>query len=81
MATGTITTIRPGRGFGFIAQDGGGADLFFHQTAVIGADFSALREGQCVSDEEGPDPRNPDRQRATNVRPVTESEAKQRPQL
>ena len=66
---GTITSLRD-RGFGFIAPDGGTAgELFFHQSAVADAGFDALREGQAVSFEQGPDPRDPTRQRARCVTP------------
>ena len=74
MATGTIKTIRSEKGFGFIKKDGapiGGGDLFFHMSAVEDGSFDDLREGQTVSFEEGRDPRDPSRQRATNVRPVS----------
>jgi len=71
VATGTIKTIRAEKGFGFIKKDGGGvgsSDLFFHHTAVDGVAFDDLREGQAVSFEEGADPRDASRRRATNVR-------------
>jgi CspA family cold shock protein len=71
MTTGTIASIRD-RGFGFIARDGegGGADLFFHSSAVGGDGFDALRQGQRVSFDEEPDPRDPTRRRAVNVQPA-----------
>ena len=71
MATGTIKTLRPEKGFGFIKRRDGGlgaGDLFFHSSAVEGALFDDLREGQEVSFEEGQDPRDPSRHRAVNVR-------------
>jgi CspA family cold shock protein len=72
LATGTIKTLRPEKGFGFIAPDGGNGknDLFFHHTAVTTGLFDDLRQGQEVSFDEGPDPRDPSRRRATNVRPT-----------
>jgi cold shock protein len=71
MATGTIATIRDDKGFGFIApENGSGNDLFFHRSAVVDVDFEELRDGQRVSFDEEPDPRNPSRQRAVNVRPT-----------
>ena len=72
MATGTIKTLRPEKGFGFIAPDGGTGnnDLFFHHSAVTTGLFDDLRPGQQVSFDEGPDPRDPSRRRATNVRPT-----------
>jgi len=74
MATGKITTIRADKGFGFIKDTPGpkgNNDIFFHRSAVIGVEFEDLREGQEVSFEPGPDPRDPSRFRATNVTPVT----------
>ena len=72
MDPGTIKSLRTMQGFGFIAPDGGGPDLFFHHTAVEGDAFRSLREGQRVEYEAGPEPRDPRRNRATRVRPVAE---------
>ena len=68
MTIGTIKSLRE-RGFGFIAPDGGSAaqDLFFHRTAVADGGFDELREGQEVSFDQEPDPRDPSRQRAVRV--------------
>jgi cold shock protein len=65
MAEGTIKRLNE-KGFGFIAV-GGGKDLFFHRSAVQGAQFEELREGQRVSFTEGEGPKGP---RADNVRPL-----------
>jgi CspA family cold shock protein len=73
MPTGTIKTIRADRGFGFIAPESDtrrADDLFFHASAVEVGTFDELREGQQVSFDEEPDPRDPRRQRAVHVRPV-----------
>lgn len=69
MANGTIASLRD-RGFGFIMPDGAAAhnDLFFHSTAVAETTFEQLREGQRVSFDEEPDPRDSSRRRAVNVR-------------
>ena len=69
MATGTIASLRD-RGFGFIMPDGasGRGDLFFHHSAVTETTFDQLQEGQRVSFDEAPDPRDASRQRAVNVR-------------
>lgn len=69
MASGTIASLRD-RGFGFIFPDGAAAhgDLFFHRSAVMEATFDQLREGQRVSFDEEPDPRDASRRRAVNVR-------------
>ena len=68
MTQGTIKTIRDDKGFGFIKPDGGSQDIFFHSSAVEGATFDQLREGQRVEFEQGTDPRNPSRSRAEHVR-------------
>jgi CspA family cold shock protein len=68
MTQGTIKTIQNDRGFGFILPDNGTQDLFFHHSAVESPTFEELREGQRVEFEPGSDPRNPARQRATQVR-------------
>jgi CspA family cold shock protein len=69
VATGTIRTIRDDKGFGFLSPEGtnGRNDLFFHRSAVTGAGFDMLREGQEVNYDEEPDPRDPSRRRAVNV--------------
>ena len=71
MASGTIASLRD-RGFGFITPDGqvGRGNLFFHHTAIAETSFNALQEGQRVSFDEEPDPREPSRRRAINVRLV-----------
>jgi cold shock protein len=72
MESGTITTIRDDKGFGFISTgDQSGNDLFFHRSAVVGAEFEDLRNGVSVTFDTEPDPRNPSRQRAVNVRPTS----------
>jgi CspA family cold shock protein len=68
MTTGTIRSLRD-KGFGFIAPDGGNGqnELFFHGSAVIGATFDELREGERVSFDVEPDPRDSSRSRAVRV--------------
>ncbi len=66
MATGTIKSLRD-RGFGFITPDGGGNDLFFHHSAVIDGGFEMMQEGQKVSFDKEPDPRDSSRERAVRV--------------
>ncbi|MGH7437602.1 MAG: cold-shock protein [Polyangiaceae bacterium] len=65
MAEGVIKRLND-KGFGFIAG-GGAKDLFFHQSAVEGARFEDLREGQRVSFSEGQGPKGP---RAEKVTPI-----------
>jgi cold shock protein len=69
MATGTIKTIISAKGFGFISTDGSrNNELFFHSSAVADGDFDSLQVGQTVTFEQEPDPRDPSRSRAKNVR-------------
>ena len=47
MATGTVKKLVRERGFGFITpQDG--PEVFFHRSALQGAVFDSLTEGQAV---------------------------------
>ncbi len=39
------------KGFGFIAPDGGGKDIFFHSNSLVDVQFNELREGDIVSFE------------------------------
>ena len=49
MATGRVKWFNGEKGFGFIAQDGGGDDVFVHFSAISGRGFRNLNEGDEVS--------------------------------
>ena len=49
MQLGTVKFYNDQKGFGFIAPDNGGADVFVHATALERAGMRGLNEGQKVS--------------------------------
>lgn len=49
MNSGTVKFYNDQKGFGFIAPDEGGADVFVHATALERAGIRGLSEGQKVS--------------------------------
>ncbi len=57
MPIGTVKWFDSTRGFGFIAPDNGGADVFVHISAVERAGLSGLKDGQKVSFDEERDPK------------------------
>lgn len=60
---GTIKRLTD-RGFGFIAQEGEEKELFFHSSALVGATYEDLREGDAVSFDTEDSDKGP---RAVNV--------------
>jgi cold shock protein len=49
--TGTVKWFNEGKGFGFIAPDSGGKDLFAHFKEIQGTGFKTLTENQRVQFE------------------------------
>lgn len=49
MAVGTVKFFNTQKGFGFIAPEGGGKDVFVHISAVERAGLSGLSDGQKVA--------------------------------
>jgi CspA family cold shock protein len=49
--TGTVKWFNEGKGYGFIAPDNGGKDLFAHFKEIEGTGFKTLAETQRVSFE------------------------------
>jgi CspA family cold shock protein len=66
MATGTVKWFNESKGFGFLAQDNGGDDVFVHFSAIQGNGFKTLAEGQKVSYDIEQGPKGP---AAANVVP------------
>jgi CspA family cold shock protein len=57
MTIGTVKFFNSAKGFGFIAPDGGGKDVFVHVSAVEAAGLRTLGEGQKVNFDIQPDAR------------------------
>jgi CspA family cold shock protein len=55
--SGTVKFFNNAKGFGFIAPDEGGKDVFVHATAVEASDIPAIGEGDRVSFVLEDDPR------------------------
>ena len=55
----------PDKGFGFIAPDEGGDDLFVHFSEIQGSGFKSLDENQKVSYEVGEGRKGPQAQKVT----------------
>jgi len=50
LATGTVKWFNAEKGYGFISREGG-ADVFVHYSAIEGAGYRSLEEGQRVEFE------------------------------
>ena len=51
MATGKVKWFNAEKGFGFIAVEGGGPDVFVHYSAIQGDGYRSLDEDQLVEFE------------------------------
>lgn len=49
MANGTVKWFNADKGFGFIAPEAGGQDVFVHISAVERAGINRLNDGQAVT--------------------------------
>ncbi len=67
MNKGTVKWFNPEKGYGFISDDNGGEDVFVHFSAIVSEGYKTLSEGQKVTYETEPDPKNSSKLRAVNV--------------
>ena len=65
MSQGTVKWFNSEKGYGFIAGDEGGDDVFVHYSAIKADGYRSLKEGQKVSYET--ETKNPNKLRAINV--------------
>lgn len=68
MAIGKVKWFDDAKGYGFIEQEGEGADVFVHYSAIQMPGYKTLTEGQLVEYELVDEGRGP---RATNVVPLS----------
>jgi cold shock protein len=55
MPQGTVKFFRQDKGYGFIAPDDRGGDIFVHKSELEKTGLSSLAEGQKVTFDVGPD--------------------------
>jgi CspA family cold shock protein len=67
MATGTVKWFNAEKGFGFIAPDDGGSDVFAHYSAIATSGYRSLDENQKVEFEITQGQKGP---QAENIRPL-----------
>ena len=67
MYNGTVKWFNAEKGYGFISSEEAGEDVFVHFSAIQVEGFRTLKEGQKVSFDVEPDPKNSEKLRAANV--------------
>ena len=72
MYNGTVKWFNADKGYGFISSEEAGEDVFVHFSAIQADGYKTLAEGQKVTFETEPDPKNSSKLRAKNVNVVAE---------
>lgn len=67
MNNGTVKWFNSEKGYGFISNDDGSGDVFVHFSAIQVNGFKKLEEGQKVTYDVEPDPKDSSKMRAINV--------------
>lgn len=67
MSTGVVKWFNNSKGYGFIENSEGGADIFVHYSAIQSEGFKSLKDGEKVTFDVEDDLKNPSKQRAVNV--------------
>ena len=72
MYNGTVKWFNAEKGYGFFSSEEAGEDVFVHFSAIQADGYKTLAEGQKVTFETEPDPKNSSKLRAKNVNVVAE---------
>lgn len=67
MNSGTVKWFNADKGFGFIANDNGGDDVFVHFSSISLNGYKSLEEGQKVTYDVEKDPKDSRKFRAVDV--------------
>lgn len=78
MATGTVKWFSNAKGYGFIAPEQGGEDVFAHFSAVYMDGYKTLKRGQLVEFDISEGPKG---LQASNIRPSGDFVATEMPTL